>query len=130
MNLIDKAVNIQLGTVEASLKFGWNAIALLEETTGKPLTDLIGYKDRETGEAHPGDISKVPFSSLRLLVWAGIHHQMPLTVNEVGDLLDNCDVKSIGESVTKALGAQLAKPASLAPEGQADPNVPATAING
>ena len=114
-NAIDKPVKVNLGKAEVELKFDWNAVAALEEKTGKSMPDCLA------------DLKAKPFSTSRLFVWAGIQHQMPVSIEEAGALMDFRQTRQIAEAIAAAVSAQFGNPGN---EGDADPNLPATVTNG
>jgi hypothetical protein len=126
-NAIDKPVPVNLGRAEVLLKFDWNAIAALEEQSGRSLSDLLGSKGAD-GTFTPGQVTKTPASVTRLLVWAAVQHQMPgASVADIGSLMTMEQGPAISAALMAALGAQTANPnGSANGTGDHDPNPPAT----
>ena len=84
-----------------TLRFGINALAKIEDLTGKPLTtlklDSVGIKD------------------LLIITYAGLAHEdQDLTVEKVGDLIDEYSSieilsQKLGEALTLAFGKEETK---------------------
>lgn len=124
-NQIDKAVAVDLGHAEVSLKFDWNAIAALEEYGG--LTAIMGAKQKD-GSVIPGIVSVKPATATRILVWAGVQHQMPgLSLQDIGNMMDMENSKAILDAIVSALSRQTKNPnPNATADGESDPNAPTT----
>lgn len=79
-----------------TLRYGMNALAKIEDITGKPIVNL--------------DLNNVGIKDLLVIVYAGLYHEdKSLTVEQVGDLIDeyadmNAIAEKIGEAFTLAFG--------------------------
>ncbi|MBA4542887.1 hypothetical protein H1164_08230 [Thermoactinomyces daqus] len=71
------------------LKYTFNAFCELEDAG----MDLMQLQD-----------GKVKFKDIRLLLWAGLLHELPdLTVEEAGEMIDQGELKEISEAVAEAI---------------------------
>ena len=114
-------VSVDLGIAQVELLYNFNAIIALEEALGGLdkfqafLTSLQPTKDADgkvIAEAKMGP------SALRMLVWAGVQHQMPGTSQaEIGALMAMENVEIIAKAVVTAMGAHFeARSETAAPE--------------
>lgn len=76
-----------------TLRYGMNALAMIEDLTGKTLMSL--------------DLNHVGVKDLLAIIFAGLYHEdHTLTVEKVGDLIDEySDITTIAESVGAAFTA-------------------------
>lgn len=80
-----------------TLRYGINALAKIEDATGRPLMQL--------------DLNSVGIKDLLAIVYAGLYHEdKSLTIEKVGDLIDehsnlNEVAEKIGEALTIAFGS-------------------------
>lgn len=84
------------------LRYTINAMATLEDLTGKPFASFVaGFNDEGFS-----------FKDLRALVWAGLIDEDPsLTPEDVGNLLDKAQdltevLAKVGEALETAVGGQ------------------------
>lgn len=88
-------VTIQLDKPR-TLRYGINALAKVEDLTGKPITAL--------------DLNNVGIKDLLVIIYAGLYHDdKTLTLEKVGDLIDeysdiNAIAAKVGEAFTEAFG--------------------------
>lgn len=79
-----------------TLRYGINALAKIEDLTGRPITAL--------------DLNSVGIKDLLVIVYAGLYHEdKALTLEKVGDLIDehsniNEIAEKVGEAFTLAFG--------------------------
>ena len=79
-----------------TLRFGINALAKIEDLTGKPLSKL--------------DLSQVGIKDILVITFAGLcHEDKELTIEKVGDLIDEYSsitelATKLGEALTQAFG--------------------------
>lgn len=79
-----------------TLRYGINALAKIEDLTGKPILSL--------------DLNRIGIKDLLAIVYAGLYHEdKTLTVEQVGDIIDeysdiNTIAEKIGEAFTLAFG--------------------------
>lgn len=89
-------VEIQLGKRKVDLKFGFNAIAELEDLTGKSITELSDY-------------TNIGFKFLRSAVYCGAKHNFKaqVTPEQIGEWLDESinDFKEMQELTQKVMQA-------------------------
>lgn len=84
------------------LRYTINAMATLEDLTGKPFASFVAGFNEES----------FSFKDLRALVWAGLIDEDPsLTPEDVGNLLDKTQdltevLMKVGEALQTALGGQ------------------------
>ena len=84
-----------------TLRFGINALAKIEDLTGKPLTTL--------------KLDRVGIKDLLIITYAGLAHEdKDLTVEKVGDLIDEYSSieilsQKLGEALTLAFGKEETK---------------------
>ena len=85
-----KGVTINLDKPR-TLRFGINALAKIEDVTGKPLTKL--------------DLNSIGIKDLLGIVYAGLYHEdKDLTVEKVGDLIDEySDLTEVAQKISEAL---------------------------
>jgi len=85
------------------LRYTINAMATLEDLTGKPFASFVNGLGNE---------ENFSFKDLRALVWAGLIDEDPsLTPEDVGNLLDKTQdltevLMKVGEALQTALGGQ------------------------
>ena len=83
------------------LRFDWNALASLQKECGISLFDLQKMVSTTEGAI------RFPFYEFRGLIWAGLLHESKgITLEEVGDLMDECFVEKleeIGQSLFEAI---------------------------
>jgi hypothetical protein len=74
-----------------TLRYGINALAKIEDVTGKPLMQL--------------DLNNVGIKDLLAIVYSGLYHEdKDLTIDTVGDLIDEySNLSVVAEAVGKAL---------------------------
>ncbi len=74
-----------------TLRYGINALAKIEDITGKNLMKL--------------DLTNIGVKDLLAIVYAGLYHEdKTLTIEKVGDLIDeHSDLKQVAEKVGEAL---------------------------
>jgi len=95
-----KGVTINLDKPR-TLRYGINALAKIEDITGKSLASL--------------DFTNVSIKDLLAIIYAGLYHEdKSLTIENVGDLIDEYGsleeiAKSVGEAVTEAFGKTTGK---------------------
>lgn len=71
------------------LKYSFNAFCELEDAG----MDLMHLQD-----------GKVKFKDIRLLLWAGLLHELPdITPEEAGELIDQGNLQEISEAVAEAI---------------------------
>lgn len=79
-----------------TLRYGMNALAKIEDITGKSIIAL--------------DLNKVGIKDLLAIIYGGLYHEdKTLTIEKVGDLIDeysdlNTVAEKIGEALTQAFG--------------------------
>lgn len=79
-----------------TLRYGINALAKIEDLTGKPLSKL--------------DLTQVGIKDILIITYAGLAHEdKDLTIEKVGDLIDeHSDITEVatcvGEALTQAFG--------------------------
>lgn len=84
-----------------TLRYGMNALAKIEDITGKSLMSL--------------DLNSVGVKDLLAIVYAGLYHEdKDLTIESVGDLIDeyssiNEVADKVGKALTEAFGKAKAK---------------------
>lgn len=84
-----------------TLRYGMNALAKIEDITGKSLMSL--------------DLNSVGAKDLLAIVYAGLYHEdKDLTIESVGDLIDeyssiNEVADKVGKALTEAFGKTKAK---------------------
>ena len=84
-----------------TLRYGINALAKIEDITGKSLMNL--------------DLKNVGIKDLLAIVYAGLYHEdKDLNIEKVGDLIDeysdlNAIAKAVGEAITIAFGKEETK---------------------
>lgn len=84
-----------------TLRYGMNALAKIEDITGKSILAL--------------DLNKVGIKDLLAIVYGGLYHEdKTLTIEKVGDLIDEysnlTDVaEKLGEALTEAFGGENTK---------------------
>lgn len=92
-----------------TLRYGMNALAKIEDITGKSILAL--------------DLNKVGIKDLLAIVYGGLYHEdKTLTIEKVGDLIDeysnlNEIAEKLGEALTAAFGG--AKAEQTATPGEA-----------
>lgn len=81
-----------------TLRYGMNALAKIEDITGKNLMKL--------------DLANVSVKDLLAIVYAGLYHEdKSLTVEKVGDLIDEySDLKQVAEKIGEALTLAFGEP--------------------
>ncbi len=84
-----------------TLKYGYNAICELEEASGKPIQALFSE-------------DSVGFSTIRLLLWAGLRWKNNgLTKQQVGflcdELVENGTFQDVGKKAVELLATSLGK---------------------
>jgi len=90
-----KGVTYQLDTPR-TLRYGMNALAKIEDITGKSLMSL--------------DLNSVGVKDLLAIIYAGLYHEdKTLTIETVGDLIDEYSnlqevADKVGEALTEAFG--------------------------
>ncbi len=74
-----------------TLRYGMNALAKIEDLTGKSILAL--------------DLNKLGIKDLLVIVYSGLYHEdKTLTIEKVGDLIDEySDINEIAEKIGKAL---------------------------
>lgn len=74
-----------------TLRYGINALAKIEDVTGKPLMQL--------------DLASVGIKDLLGIVYAGLYHEdKTLSVEKVGDLIDEySNLSAVAEKISEAL---------------------------
>jgi len=98
---------VNIGGQDRTLRFDFNALALLEEKTGKSAFDQATFQN-------------VKASDLRALIWAGILHELPdVKMEEVGSWLHPGNVREVSEAIGKAFGNDV-KEKEAAPLPEAD----------
>lgn len=93
---LKEGVKIKLAGKERLVRLGTNACVLFEEVTKKSLFDVLS-----------GDVQ---IRDVRALLWAGLlHENKKLTLEEVGDMIDNTEdgVMGILEAITKVAAESL-----------------------
>lgn len=81
-----------------TLRYGMNALIIIEEMTGKTLTQL--------------DMEHMSMKDLRTMVYAGLFHEDPsLTPEQCGDFIDTYSnitlvAEKMGEAMTLAFGSK------------------------
>lgn len=89
-------VDIEVGGFSRRLRFDFNAIAALEEATGKTISEI--------GD-NPGA------REIRAMLWAGLLHELPkLTINQAGDMIDFEKIGYIGEKIQEAFALAMGQP--------------------
>lgn len=87
-----------------TLRYGMNALAKIEDLTGKSILAL--------------DLNKVGIKDLLAIIYAGLYHEdKTLTIDKVGDLIDEYSnlteiAEKIGEALTAAFGSPTAATAT------------------
>lgn len=100
-----RAVTIELGGKVRSLRFTFEALAAIEDTTGKLPAEVIA----RAGLGSPNAIAQ--------LVWAALLHESPdLSVAEVRKLIDLHDLEGLAKAINDASDAAYGKGE---PEGNA-----------
>ena len=95
-----------------TIRYGVNALAKIEDLTGKSLAAL--------------DLKNVRIKDLLAIIYAGLcHEDSTLTLDQVGDLIDEYTTlpeisEKIGEAMTLAFGKAESNKAKAAEEGNAD----------
>lgn len=90
-----KGITIQLDRPR-TLRYGMNALAKIEDITGKPILAL--------------DLNNVGIKDLLAIVYGGLYHEdKTLTIEKVGELIDDYSdlteiAEKIGEALTEAFG--------------------------
>ena len=81
-----------------TLRYGINALAKVEDLTGKSVMALV--------------LSNVGITDLLVIIYAGLYHEdKTLTVEAVGDLIDEySDINTVADKVGKALTLAFGKP--------------------
>ena len=85
-----------------TLRYGMNALAKIEDITGKSLMSL--------------DLASVSIKDLLAIVYAGLYHEdKELTLEQVGDLIDDYSnlnevAEKVGKALTEAFGKQKGNP--------------------
>ena len=84
-----KGISINLDKPR-TLRYGINALAKIEDITGKPITAL--------------DLNRVGIKDLLVIVYAGLYHEdKDLTVEQVGNIIDEySDINNVAEKVGEA----------------------------
>ena len=84
-----KGISINLDKPR-TLRYGINALAKIEDITGRPITAL--------------DLNRVGIKDLLVFVYAGLYHEdKDLTVEQVGNIIDEySDINSVAEKVGEA----------------------------
>lgn len=84
-----KGISINLDKPR-TLRYGINALAKIEDITGRPITAL--------------DLNRVGIKDLLVIVYAGLYHEdKDLTVEQVGNIIDEySDINSVAEKVGEA----------------------------
>lgn len=81
-----------------TLRYGMNALAKIEDLTGKSILSL--------------DLNKLGIKDLLAIVYGGLYHEdKTLTIQKVGDLIDeysnlNEVAEKLGEALTAAFGGE------------------------
>jgi hypothetical protein len=88
-----------------TLRFGINALAKIEDVTGKPLMHL--------------DLNSIGIKDLLAIVYSGLYHEdKNLTIDQVGDLIDEySNLNDVAESVGKALTLAFGESKDKNPKG-------------
>ena len=91
-----KGITIQLDRPR-TLRFGLNALAKIEDITGKPILSL--------------DLNNVGVKDLLAIVYGGLYHEdKTLTIEKVGDLNDEySDLTEVAEKLGEALSEAFGK---------------------
>ena len=90
-----KGITIQLDRPR-TLRYGINALAKIEDITGKPILAL--------------DLNNVGIKDLLAIVYGGLYHEdKTLTIEKVGELIDEYSdlteiAEKLGEALTEAFG--------------------------
>lgn len=87
------------------LRYGINALAKIEDVTGKPLMHL--------------DLNSVGIKDLLAIVYSGLYHEdKNLTIDEVGNLIDEySNLNEVAEAVGKALTLAFGEAKDKNPKG-------------
>lgn len=78
------------------LRYGMNALALIEDLTGRPISQM--------------DMNNIGIRDLRIIIYAGLSHEdKGITIEQVGDIIDEYSSMSdiaekVGEAFTLAFG--------------------------
>lgn len=90
-------ITLSLGGKTRNLKFDFNALAAMEQATGKSFTDATLW-------------TKIGAGSLRTMLWAALLHESPdLTEKEVGTWVSMGNLKEVMDAVSKAMTLSLAE---------------------
>ncbi len=104
-----KGITFKAGREKYTLRFSFNALCLLEDETGKGMSELF-----------EGDMK---LGTVRTTVWAGLQDEHPdLEPKDVGDLIDKVGIDVVKDKLAEAL--QAAFPDAEGAEG----NVPASEL--
>lgn len=144
MSPLQKPITVVLGGVERQLVFDMNTFAAYEEKTGKffldTMTGLFGVF-KEVSAANSGELSESQLASigasvlsrvsmvdLRALLWSALHEYdsndeptWPLTINQVGRLIDISTVMQFFSSFIDGSIANSPLDSELPPEREGRP---------
>ncbi|MFI3167137.1 MAG: hypothetical protein R3Y32_03365 [Bacillota bacterium] len=98
-----KGVSIQLDKIRM-LRYGINALVIVEELTGRAITKL--------------DLKNISIKDLRTIVYAGLSHEdKDLTPESVGEIIDTySDITYVAEKVGEAFSLAFGKGDKTAPK--------------
>lgn len=96
-DMVAPTIPLEIGGKTRGLKYDFNALALVEEKTGK--------------SALSGDIfQNLRATDLRFFIWAGLVHEQPdLMVEEVGSWIHMGNLPKITECIAQAFSAAMPK---------------------
>lgn len=130
---------IQAGAKTLTIRFGHNGIAFIEDQLCKMHRDGTLEKAVVDGEALPitiFDLFRLPrWTGTRLGLWAGLEsarrkyhsRKEPYSMDEVGELLDDCELVEVEKTVGECLRAALPK---MEPQQEGIEQTAADAKNG
>ena len=89
--MLEPVSKVELGGKERTLRVDFNALALIEERTGKSVMNLQDFKTMKS-------------TDIRSIVWACLVHEEPaLTETEVGKMLTMATLPKVLSAFTEAM---------------------------
>ncbi|MGE5589200.1 MAG: GTA-gp10 family protein [Bacillota bacterium] len=111
-NPIRGEVPLQAGGQTHILRFTTNALVELEQTLGVPVSKL---------PERPG------IREIRAMVWAGLLHRGPMTLEQVGAVIDEAGLQEAAQAVGEAMRLAFGKPGADSKNAPAEAAGPGTA---